>query len=108
MEFTLFYIYIYIYIYIASDSNRALMLFATGKSLGENGLDWLKIHLVNLHGEKKKCLLRNLAWHPIFIFLRLPLQGRLDYANEMMTEIFDSAEKPLTVKEALILMYTLV
>ena len=43
-----------VFSYIASDSNRALMLFATGKPLGENGLDWLKIHLVNLHGEKKK------------------------------------------------------
>lgn len=43
-----------IILYIASDSNRALMLFATGKPLGENGLDWLKIHVVNLHGEKKK------------------------------------------------------
>lgn len=31
--------------------------------------------------------------------LRLPLQGRLDYANEMISEIFDSAEKPLTVEE---------
>jgi len=40
--------------FVASDSNRALMLFANGKPLGEKGLDWLKIHLVNLHGEKKK------------------------------------------------------
>lgn len=33
---------------------------------------------------------------------RLPLQGRLDYANEMMSEIFDSVEKPLTVEAAFI------
>ena len=36
------------------DVGRALLKFAVGYPLGEKGLDWLKIHLVNLHGEKKK------------------------------------------------------
>lgn len=36
------------------DVGRALMKFATGRPLGNDGLDWLKIHLVNLHGFKKK------------------------------------------------------
>ncbi|XP_065918524.1 DNA-directed RNA polymerase, mitochondrial-like isoform X2 [Dysidea avara] len=66
--------------HLSSDSNRALLLFAVGKPLGDKGLDWLKIHMVNLHGEKKK----------------LSLQGRLEFANEMLSEVFDSAEKPLT------------
>ena len=36
------------------DVGRALLKFAVGYPLGEKGLDWLKIHLVNLNGEKKK------------------------------------------------------
>lgn len=28
---------------------------------------------------------------------RLSLQDRLDFANEMLSEVFDSAENPLTV-----------
>ena len=36
------------------DVGRALLKFAVGYPLREKGLDWLKIHLVNLHGEKKK------------------------------------------------------
>ena len=32
------------------------MLFAEGKPLGEDGLDWLKIHLINLIGLKKRYL----------------------------------------------------
>ena len=38
----------------ASDVGRALLMFGAGYPLGERGLDWLKIHLVNLHGHKKK------------------------------------------------------
>ena len=38
----------------AMDVGRALLKFAVGYPLGEKGLDWLKIHLVNLNGEKKK------------------------------------------------------
>jgi DNA-directed RNA polymerase len=36
------------------DVGRALLKFAVGYPLGEKGLDWMKIHLVNLNGEKKK------------------------------------------------------
>ena len=38
----------------ASDVGRAVLEFGAGHPLGEKGLDWLKIHLVNLHGHKKK------------------------------------------------------
>ena len=38
----------------AMDVGRALMTFACGHPLGADGLNWLKIHLVNLHGLKKK------------------------------------------------------
>ena len=38
----------------ASDVGRAVLQFGAGYPLGEKGLDWLKIHLVNLHGHMKK------------------------------------------------------
>ena len=38
----------------ASDVGRAMLQFGTGYPLGDKGLDWIKIHLVNLHGHKKK------------------------------------------------------
>lgn len=36
------------------DVGRALLKFAAGYPLGEKGLDWLKIHIITLHGAKKK------------------------------------------------------
>ncbi|NXI38007.1 RPOM protein, partial [Galbula dea] len=66
--------------HLGNDVTRAILLFAEGRPLGPKGLDWLKIHLINLTGLKKKNA----------------LQERLDYANEMMEEILDSADHPLT------------
>lgn len=67
--------------HLGSDVTRAVLVFAEGKPLGPKGLDWLKIHLVNLTGLKK----------------RSSLQGRLEYANTIMEDILDSADNPLTV-----------
>ncbi|XP_066992363.2 DNA-directed RNA polymerase, mitochondrial [Anabrus simplex] len=66
--------------HLGSDMARALLCFAKGEPLGPNGFNWLKIHLVNLTGLKK----------------REPLSKRLQYANKIMPEIIDSAENPLT------------
>ncbi|NWW92343.1 RPOM protein, partial [Rhynochetos jubatus] len=66
--------------HLGNDVTRAILLFAEGRPLGPKGLDWLKIHLVNLTGLKKKSALRE----------------RLKYANEIMEEILDSADRPLT------------
>ena len=33
--------------------SRSLFMFADGKALGERGLQWLKIHVINLTGLKK-------------------------------------------------------
>uniref|UniRef100_A0A8C6ISC3 DNA-directed RNA polymerase n=1 Tax=Melopsittacus undulatus TaxID=13146 RepID=A0A8C6ISC3_MELUD len=66
--------------HLGNDVIRAILLFAEGRPLGPKGLDWLKIHLINLTGLKKKN----------------PLQERLEYANEIMEEILDSADHPLT------------
>ncbi|XP_038136706.1 DNA-directed RNA polymerase, mitochondrial isoform X1 [Cyprinodon tularosa] len=65
--------------HLGSDVTRAMLVFAEGKPLGPKGLDWLKIHLVNLTGLKK----------------RSSLQGRLEYANSIMDDILDSADNPL-------------
>ncbi|XP_030640261.1 DNA-directed RNA polymerase, mitochondrial [Chanos chanos] len=66
--------------HLGSDVTRAVLVFAEGKPLGPRGLDWLKIHLVNLTGLKK----------------RSSLAGRLEYANSIMEDILDSADNPLT------------
>ncbi|NXV61108.1 RPOM protein, partial [Molothrus ater] len=66
--------------HLGNDVTRAILLFAEGRPLGPKGLDWLKIHLINLTGLKKKNA----------------LQERLDYANEIMEDILDSADHPLT------------
>ena len=63
------------------DASRAMIKFAKEKPLGPNGLDWLKIHLINLTGLKKRC----------------SLAERLAFANENMEEILDSADNPLEV-----------
>ncbi|NWV14859.1 RPOM protein, partial [Ptilonorhynchus violaceus] len=66
--------------HLGNDVTRAILLFAEGRPLGPRGLDWLKIHLINLTGLKKKNA----------------LQERLEYANEIMEDILDSADRPLT------------
>ncbi|CAB1324425.1 unnamed protein product, partial [Coregonus sp. 'balchen'] len=69
--------------HLGSDVTRAVLVFAEGKPLGPGGLDWLKIHLVNLTGLKK----------------RSSLAGRLEYANTIMDDILDSADNPLNGKK---------
>ncbi|XP_043493489.1 DNA-directed RNA polymerase, mitochondrial isoform X2 [Polistes fuscatus] len=66
--------------HLGSDLARSILIFAQGKPLGPNGLDWLKIHTVNLTGLKK----------------RENLKERLKFANENLDKIIDSAENPLT------------
>lgn len=60
---------------------RSLLHFAHGKPLGKDGINWLKLHVINLTGTKK----------------REPVSERLVYADEVLDEILDSADHPLTV-----------
>ncbi|XP_076009563.1 DNA-directed RNA polymerase, mitochondrial [Genypterus blacodes] len=69
--------------HLGSDVTRSMLIFAEGKPLGPFGLNWLKIHLVNLTGLKKQN----------------SLQGRLDYANSIMEDILDSADNPMKGKK---------
>ena len=71
--------------YLAHDMGRALFRFAQGKPLGPSGLDWLKVHTINLTGQKKK----------------EPVSERLRYANEILPDIIDSAQQPMTVSSLL-------
>ncbi|XP_071857685.1 mitochondrial RNA polymerase isoform X2 [Bombus fervidus] len=68
--------------HLSSDLGRSLLLFGKGKPLGPNGLDWLKLHVINLTNFKKLN----------------SVQERLEYANQNMDNILDSATKPLTGK----------
>lgn len=70
--------------HLGSDLARSLLEFAQGRPLGPHGLDWLKVHLVNLTGLKK----------------RESLQARLAFADEVMKDILDSADRPLMVGAA--------
>ena len=64
---------------------RSLLYFARGKPLGEDGLNWLKLHVINLTGTKK----------------REPVSNRLIYADEILDDILDSADNPLSVSTKL-------
>lgn len=66
--------------HLSSDLGRSILMFAQGKPLGPKGLDWLKIHAINLTGFKK----------------REPIHKRLEFANEILDLIVDSARNPLT------------
>lgn len=66
--------------HLASDLSRSILMFAQGKPLGLKGLDWLKIHVINLTGMKK----------------RESIDERLKFANEILDCIVDSARNPLT------------
>ncbi|XP_037085812.1 DNA-directed RNA polymerase, mitochondrial-like [Pollicipes pollicipes] len=66
--------------HLGSDLSRSLLKFARGKPLGQKGLDWLKVHLINLTGVKK----------------REPTSERLRYCDEVLDDVLDSADRPLT------------
>lgn len=66
--------------HIGSDFSRCLFLFDEARPLGPDGFRWLKLHCINLTGEKKKN----------------SVTERLAYAEEVMNDIIDSADNPLT------------
>lgn len=68
--------------HLGSDLARSMLIFAESRPLGPKGLDWLKLHLVNLTGLKK----------------RDPIDVRLEFANSILPEVLDSADKPLDGK----------
>lgn len=57
-------------------------MFAEGKPLGPNGLNWLKLHLINLTGFLKD----------------RSISKKLKHVNEIIDDILDSADYPFTGK----------
>ncbi|CAO1371112.1 unnamed protein product [Diamesa hyperborea] len=68
--------------HLGSDLARSLLVFHQAKPLGIDGFSWLKLHCINLTGLKKRDSVRE----------------RLLYAQEIMDDILDSADNPLTGK----------
>ncbi|RKP05385.1 DNA-dependent RNA polymerase, partial [Thamnocephalis sphaerospora] len=67
--------------HLGNDICRGLLLFAEGKELGARGLSWLKIHLASLSGYDKHSFAE-----------------RIEFVNNHLEDIFDSADHPLTGK----------
>lgn len=68
--------------HISADLTRSMLCFHQKQPLGEFGLDRLKLHCINLTGNKKRC----------------SMDERLIYANEVLDDIIDSADNPLDGK----------
>jgi DNA-directed RNA polymerase len=66
--------------HLGSDLARSMLIFAESRPLGRDGLNWLKLHVINLTGLKK----------------RDSIADRLAYADRIMDDILDSADNPLT------------
>ncbi|CAF0957151.1 unnamed protein product [Adineta ricciae] len=69
--------------HLGSDVARSIILFAEGKPLGPEGLRRLKIHVINLTDLKKKA----------------SIDERARYADEIIDDILDSADRPLTGRQ---------
>ncbi|XP_040581681.1 DNA-directed RNA polymerase, mitochondrial [Lepeophtheirus salmonis] len=69
--------------HMGGDLPRSLLVFAKGRPLGHDGLKWLKLQAVNMTGLKKRC----------------SVHERLQYADEILPDILDSAVNPLTGKK---------
>ena len=67
--------------HLGSDMCRGMLKFAETRALGKDGMRWLKIHLANLCGKDK-----------------LSFEGRVEYVEGNMEEIYDSAARPLDGK----------
>jgi DNA-directed RNA polymerase len=64
--------------HLGNDICRGLLMFADKKPLGEDGLQWMKIHLANLFGKDK-----------------MSFAMRIQYMDGMLDQVRDSAYKPL-------------
>ena len=64
--------------HMGADHCRGLLIFGTGKELGEGGLKWLKVHLANVYG-----------------FDKASLKEREEFADKNLKHIYNSAIQPL-------------
>ncbi|KAG2706865.1 hypothetical protein I3843_05G110000 [Carya illinoinensis] len=66
--------------HLGSDICRGILEFAEGRPLGKSGLRWLKIHLANLYAGGVD---------------KLSYEGRAEFTENHLDDIFDSADRPL-------------
>ncbi|XP_078171359.1 DNA-directed RNA polymerase 1B, mitochondrial-like [Carex rostrata] len=69
--------------HLGNDVCRGLLQFAEGRPLGQSGLKWLKIHLANLYAGGVD---------------KYSFDGRVEFTESHLDEIFDSADRPLEGK----------
>ncbi|XP_054821958.1 DNA-directed RNA polymerase 3, chloroplastic-like isoform X2 [Prosopis cineraria] len=69
--------------HLSSDLCRGLLEFAEGRPLGKSGLKWLKIHLANLYAGGVE---------------KLSYDGRLEFVENHLHDVFDSADNPINGK----------
>jgi DNA-directed RNA polymerase len=67
--------------HLGADLSRSLLLFAEGRLLGKDGLNWLKIHYCNLFGNNK-----------------ISFEERIEWTNNKLQDIFESATNPVNGK----------
>ncbi|KAI0171833.1 DNA/RNA polymerase [Hypoxylon sp. FL1284] len=65
--------------HMGADHVRGMLVFASGKELGEAGLRWLKVHIANVFG-----------------FDKASLREREQFAMDHLSDITDSVVNPLT------------
>ncbi|XP_057821659.2 DNA-directed RNA polymerase 1B, mitochondrial isoform X1 [Cryptomeria japonica] len=70
--------------HLGSDLCRGILEFAEGRPLGKRGLFWLKIHLANLYAAGGVD--------------KLSYDGRIEFVEDNIENIIDSAERPLEGK----------
>uniref|UniRef100_A0A158PFM8 DNA-directed RNA polymerase n=1 Tax=Angiostrongylus costaricensis TaxID=334426 RepID=A0A158PFM8_ANGCS len=68
--------------HMGDDVNRCILKFAKGRTLGDRGFDWLKLHCINLTGTMK----------------RDSIADRLTAADQLLDDMIDSANHPLDGK----------
>lgn len=74
--------------HLGDDLSRGLLTFAESKPLGVAGYKWLKIHLANLYG-----------------FDKANFEERVAFVDTHLEDIYDSAEKPLDVRDHVLTFY---
>lgn len=67
--------------HLSSDLCRGILEFAEGRPLGKAGLKWLKIHIANLYAGGVD---------------KLSYDGRLDFVENHIVDVLDSADNPLS------------
>ncbi|KAL3640220.1 DNA-directed RNA polymerase 2, chloroplastic/mitochondrial [Castilleja foliolosa] len=69
--------------HLGSDICRGILEFSEGRPLGHSGLRWLRVHVANLFANGVD---------------KLSLEGRVEFTENHLDDIFDSADRPLEGK----------